>query len=217
MAISIRKASTRGRYSALLLAAGLGVLFAHGCGDDDGVAPVPPTPTPHPGPPHSLMRVGSTQPGGGNLTVNEIPTAFLVPTACLGGSGDDCAGGTVVYSGSSPGFNSPTGDDPALPLYVLPDGVEVRIELTAIDPDTSLLISGFTLNEVGESAAVNTTPELHNHPTWQFVAPGGAGHPEEHHMSFRLRANGFGDSAEIPITLEAFEGDGGNDDHHDDE
>src|SRR6185436_12206835 len=49
-----------------------------------------PTPTPEPGPPHTSLRIGSTEPLEGKLTVESVPVAFLVPMACLGGTGDEC-------------------------------------------------------------------------------------------------------------------------------
>ena len=83
----------------------------------------------------------------------------------------------------------------------------------AVEPDASVRVSGVMLDQVGEQAVVNTTPELHNHPAWQFAAPGGDHHPADRHLSIRLHADGFESSDEIPITLSVFEGgDGG--DHH---
>jgi len=172
-----------------------------------------PTPTPEPGPPHTSLRIGSTEPLEGKLTVESVPVAFLVPMACLGGTGDECEGGTVVYGYDSPGFNTLQEENPSLPIYFLPDGVEVRVELTAVEPDASVRVSGVMLDQVGEQAVVNTTPELPNHPAWQFAAPGGDHHPADRHLSIRLHADGFESSDEIPITLSVFEGgDGG--DHH---
>jgi hypothetical protein len=150
------------------------------------------------------MRVGSNQASGGKLTVNEVPTAFVVASACLGGSGDECTGGTVVYTGDSPGFNDLREDDPSLPIYRLPDGVEVSIELTAVEPDASVLVSGVMLDSVGETAIVNTTPELHNHPGWQSVAAGGT-LPPDRDVSFRLHAAGYESSDEITVTIALFD------------
>ena len=211
----------------LRLALGVGFLLiaAQGCDDDDGKgggAPATPTPTAtaspipteEPHPPHTITRVGSTQAGGGKLTIDENFTAFVVPEACLGGTGDDCEGGTIVYIGDSPGFNNLQTENPAQPIYKLPDGVTVNIEVTAIDAGASLGISGMSLDAAGEIGLVNTTPELHNHPEWTLVAPGGT-HPEDKHITYRLLANGFAASDEITVTLSVFEGEGG--DGHDDD
>ncbi len=217
--VRIRKGTMR---IGMILAAGLLAIAAQGCGDDNDdsnpatATPTPtasPTPTEEHGPPHSIMRVGSTEAGAGKLAINvdPAPTAFVVSTACLGGTGEDCVGGTVVYSGTSPGFNDVRQTD-AMPPFRLPDGIDVRIEITALDPDTSLGISGATLDAVGESALVNVSGELHNHPVWQVVAPGGE-HPEPKEISFRLHADGFVSSDVITIPLELFEGqDGGEHD-----
>lgn len=205
---------------ALTLAAAIAVACAQGCGEDDGngggsgsTATPTPTATPEPGPPHSQLRVGSTEPSGGMLTVESVPTAFVVPMACLGGTGDTCEGGVVVYGGNSPGFNTLTEENPGLPIYQLPDGVEVRVELTAVETDASVRISGVTLDDVGEEAVVNTTPELHNHPAWQLAAPGGDAHPSDRHLSIRLHADGFDSSEEIAVMLRVFEGEDGGDHH----
>jgi hypothetical protein len=220
--------------SRLITALLFGVLIAtSGCDNDDsgnkGAGATPTgtptsTPTPtvtatptaeHHGPPHSIMLVGSTGDDSGALTVNAVPIAFVAEAACLGGTGDDCEGGTVLYSGTSPGFNDLTEDDPSQPIYVLPDGIEVTIELTAVDAGASVLISGVVLDEVGETAVVNTTGHLHNHPTWQLAAPGGE-HPEDQHLTFVLRAEGFDASDPIALTLSLFEGDEGGEHGHDD-
>lgn len=213
-----------GRTTAIMALFALALTTA-GCDDDDGRKKTNPaststptatttptvTPTPeHHGPPHSIMRIGSTVEDGGALTVDEVPIAFVVASACLGGSGDDCIGGTVVYSETSPGFNELEADDPNLPIYILPDGIEVSVEITAIDPDASVLLSGVLLDQVGETAVVNTTPHLHNHPTWQMVAPGGE-LPADRQISFRLLAEGFAPSEIITVTLRLFEGEGGHD------
>ena len=168
----------------------------------DATATTTPTEVPHP--PHSLMRVGSTQTGSGALTVDTVPVAYVAASACLGGTGEQCDGGTVVYTGSSPGFNDVVADDPSQPIYKLPDGVQVSIELTAIEPDASVAVSGTVLDTVGETAVVNTTPTLHNHPTWQIVAPGGT-LPTDKHLAVRLHAAGFDTSDDIAVTLRLFQ------------
>src|SRR4030095_40146 len=114
--------------------------------------------------------------------------AFVVASACLGGTGDDCTGGVVAYTGDSPGFNDVVTDDPNVPIFKLPDGVEVSIEITAIDADAGVLVSGTLLDAVGETAVINTSPTLHNHPTWQIIAPGGTD-PEDKSISFLLPAS----------------------------
>ena len=194
------------------------LVLSVGCDDDDGsrsnqtaatpTATVTPqstvTPTEPPGPPHSIMEVGSTELNGGALAVSDMPVAFVVASACLGGTGDECEGGTVVYTGTSPGFDTLEEDDPNAPIYQLPDGVEVTIELTAVDAGGSVLISGVQLDVVGESVVVNTTPHLHNHPTWQIIAPAGEPPPEKH-LTFRLHAEGFDPSEEISLILVLFD------------
>ncbi len=192
------------KFAVALAVGGLCGALAMGCGDDDGGGS---DPMEHEGPPHTLMRIGSTAAGGGALDVNESPVAYVVESACLGGTGDECTGGTVLYSGSSPGFNDLDADDPAQPLYILPEGVDVYVEVTAVDPGASLLISGVLLDEAGEMALVNESGHLHNHPAWQITEDGGV-HPEDREIAIRLHADGFASSDEITVTLSHFEGDG---------
>jgi hypothetical protein len=57
-------------------------------------------------PEETEILIGSTLDGGGELATRydfdePIPLYF---DQCIGGSGDDCAGGVVVYSSSNPGF-----------------------------------------------------------------------------------------------------------------
>jgi len=176
------------------------------------VPTVTPTPTEgHHGPPHSIMRVGSTESGSGALTVDGVPIAFVAESACVGGTDEHCDEGMIVYTGTSPGFDDLTADDPNKPIYVLPEGIEVSIEITAIEADVSVLISGVVLDEVGETASVNTTGHLHNHPTWTLVAPAGAA-VSDRQITFRLHAAGFQSSDTIPLTLRVFaDGEGGHD------
>jgi hypothetical protein len=174
-----------------------------------------PTPTPtegHHGPPHSIMRVGSTASGTGALTVDDVPIAFVAESACVGGTGEECDGGMIVYTGTSPGFDDLTTDDPNTPIYVLPEGIEVSIEITAIEAGASVLISGAMLDEVGEMAVVNTTGHLHNHPTWTLVAPAGEAVADKQ-IAFRLHAAGFQSSDAIDLTLRLFAEDEGGHNH----
>lgn len=157
-----------------------------------------------------------SRPGGGTINTGEVPDAFVVASACLGGAGDDCEGGTVAYTGDSPGFNDVRTENPSLPLYKFPDGVTVSIEVTDIDEGASVLISGTLLDTIGETAVINTSPELHNHPTWQILAPGGED-PDDLDLSFRLHATGYTSSDEITVTLVLFEEDDHDDDDDDDE
>lgn len=57
-------------------------------------------------PEETEIILGSTRMGGGDLTAQydfdePIPLYF---DQCIGGSGDDCAGGVVIYSSPNPGF-----------------------------------------------------------------------------------------------------------------
>jgi hypothetical protein len=94
----------------------------------------------------------------------------------------------------------------------LPDGIDIEIELITVEAGSSVGISDAQLDAPGESALVNETGHLHNHPMWQIAAPGGE-QPEPRQISFRLHGDGFDSSEIITVTLELYEGqDGGEHD-----
>ncbi|HYD49664.1 MAG TPA: hypothetical protein VEB21_15010, partial [Terriglobales bacterium] len=70
----------------------------------------------------------------------------------------------------------------------------------------SVTVSGTRLDAPGETAVVNSTGHLHNHPVWQLTGAGGAAEPEPKTVSFRLHGAGFASSSEITVRLEVFDG-----------
>lgn len=142
---------------------------------------------------------GSLAQGSGALTIEPVP---LIPTYfsdCLGGSGPDCAGGTLLYIGTDPGFEEADADMPGLPLYALPDGVSVSLEVISIDPDLSLAFEGGTLDAAGQSLELGTTPGIHADLQWVLVLPSGASLDAGHPVTLKLTtaSAGFTDSAEF--------------------
>jgi hypothetical protein len=190
----------------------LGVLTligAAGCGSDNGnhtqaASPTPtlvPTSTPSPSPTatptegepeHSENLFGSTAPGGGALVVDAAASVDVSLSQCIGGSGDNCAGGTAIYVGTDPGFKEYT-DESGETLYPLIDGIPVSLEVTAIDPGVALIFEGgLSLTAVGQSAplcppepsAACTTPGIHADLQWQLTVPGSDTQPRN--VSFKL-------------------------------
>jgi len=172
--------------------AGTALLFVFalgGCGSDDDNIPTPgptatrtgtatpsavPTPTPTPEePPHTENLFGSTEEGSGALTVDAAAEVHVAFSACIGGTGDECIGGTAIYIATDPGFEQAEEDEPDEPLFVLADGVPVSLEVTAIDEGINLVFGSVTLNAVGESVLFGTTPGLHADLEWQLALPGG--------------------------------------------
>ena len=74
---------------------------------------------------------------------------------CRVGTGDECTGyGRLPVD--EPGLHDVRTEDPNLPLYHFPDGVEVSIEITAVDGMPASSSAGTLLDTVGETAVVNT-------------------------------------------------------------
>ncbi len=126
------------------------------------------------------MALASTADGGGALAV-EFDFDTVVPVSFL-----TEIGGTSVYTATDPGFDSLAADEPLESLFVLEGGVELRVEITALDAGkTAINLNGTLLDTVGESVVLGTTGALppndpHHHPELQLLlmlAPGefGAG------------------------------------------
>jgi len=208
-------------------------LLAAGCDDSDNSPPIPtatatvtntatrsatPTatattgPTATPTPLESIAGVenlfGSTADGSGALTIDPAP---LIPTyfsACLGGTGDACDGGILVYSGGDPGFKEAAADEATATLFALPDGVTVSLQVIAIDSALSMIFDNGTLNAAGQTLELGTTPGIHADLQWQLTLPGGAPIGGTHNVTLKLTTttDGFTDSAEFTESVEASSG-----------
>jgi len=179
---------------ALLLAA-LSLALTACSDDDDGAPPAPtatetaaPTATATPVPPtetatpteppheHGEIVYGSDEAGVGALHLHfdgddHQHAAF---DTCLGGSGDDCAGGIALYSSDSPGYEPTEVDEPEEMLYVLGDGATIAVEIVAIDEGFSLKRGDAIADAAGESLVLGTTPDLgHEHVEYIIAVPGG--------------------------------------------
>jgi len=153
---------------------------------------------------HVDMTIGSSSPSGGELAVgfNFGRTVELEFSQCFGGAGADCAGGVLLFAAEDPGFATLVLDSPAESLFALPDGVEIEIEVTAADPETSLFIEGSNLDDVGDVAVLGTSPDLHKHGSWQLAIPADEEPADSYSFTFRLRSDdGFGPSQEYVVML----------------
>lgn len=175
------RASSRAIVSTLLL--GLVVLVAGGCG---------PSPANFPDE-HFDVLIAATDEGGGELAADydfsEPVPVFLSATL----------GGLDLYSAADPGFAPLETNEPDEGFYVVEDGVDVSFEITAIDPGVRVKFGTVTLDEVGDSVVIGTTPELHTHGEWQVVVPEGttAG---EFSLSFRFVSDSPVYGASEPVT-----------------
>lgn len=149
-------------------AVALAALIAGGCGPGDAPAGF--------GDFHGDIAIGSTQQGGGALAVEyeftqEVEVSF---SQCIGGSGETCDGGIVLYSSEAPGFAPLESDEPDESFYVLDEGTLVSLERTAGDAAASFFFGGVNLGDTGDSVLLGTALEgLHQHGEWQLALPGG--------------------------------------------
>ncbi|HVN86111.1 MAG TPA: hypothetical protein VMW17_14830 [Candidatus Binatia bacterium] len=166
------------------------------------------TPTPLPEIAGQENLFGSTADGSGALTIDPVPLIPAYFSACLGGTGDACDGGTLVYSGGDPGFKEATTDEATSTLFALPDGVTVSLQVIAIDPALSLIFEDGTLSAAGQSIELGTTPGIHADLQWQLTLPGGAPIGGTHDVTLKLTTTtaGFTDSAEFTESVEASSG-----------
>lgn len=168
------------------------VLAASGCGSEDkhksGAASptAQPTATATVTPTPNENIFGSTQVGSGALTVNARPEVEVFLSACLGGSGPDCTGGTAVYIGTEPGFEEAEEDEPVVPLYTLVDDTPITVQVTAIDPAVSLHFDDVTLSAAGQSVSIGMTPGIHKDLEWYLQIPGGSASSADHSVTVKL-------------------------------
>ena len=128
---------------------------------------------------HIDLKIGSSEPGGGALVMDydfSLPFEVFESTAI---------GGFTLWSGSDPGFVQLDFDEPGEGIYALPEGVTVSLEVTALEDGTQFQFAGATLNEVGESVPLGTTPYIHAHGEWQVILPDGV-EDGEYTLSFRF-------------------------------
>ena len=200
-------------------------LCAIGCGEDDNSTAAPPaatatstrtpsasaaTPTATPLPSAAGVEnlFGSTAPGGGALTIQPLAVIPAYFSTCLGGSGDNCAGGSIVYIGSDPGFKEADAMEATATLFALPDGVEMSLQVIAIDPALSLKFDNGTLTAAGQSLELGTTPGIHADLEWQIFEPASAPFGTPHNVTLQLTTttNGFTNSAQFTETVQASSG-----------
>jgi len=208
------------RVAILILASACVLLGVHGCSDSDNNPPAPtatrtaasatatptpsPTATPTTFPLHVEVLAGSNQEGGGMLVDHKefqgsIPVYFV---HCFNGQGDDCTGGTVLYTAGSPGVEALEESDPEESLFVLEDDTPLSLEVVAIDEGLSFVFEGETLSKPGDTADLGTTPELHADLETQLTLPGGDLH--EVSVTFRLKTTRqppYSDSEPFMITF----------------
>lgn len=138
-----------------------------------------------------VMRIGSTQAGGGQIVVEpefEFGTdVFHVPLGSQGAT-------TSLYSSIFPSFAWIL--DAGAGINPLDEEVSIVFTVAApISAGASVRVGGRNLDEAGETATLGSfenDPEAHVHPEWRLLLPNGV--IGAYQVSFRLSATGFTDS-----------------------
>lgn len=139
---------------------------------------------------HVEFVVASSSDGGGALVAHPefnvedpIPLPF---SECFGGTGDECEGGTRLFSAVNPGVNSLEESEPDEAIFKLAEGTEIKLELTALDAGLVMRLGDVMLDSVGDSVVVGTTPEFHADFETQLTLPGGGEPSGTFSASFKL-------------------------------
>lgn len=121
---------------------------------------------------------------------------------CIGGSGPDCSGGIVLRATEDPGFSPQERDEPARSRFVLPAGVQVRLERVDGSPEAGFFVAGVGLRDGGDSVVLGEAPGgLHVHGDWQLLLPGGAEPAGDYFITLRLTTDAPGFAASEPFVV----------------
>lgn len=136
------------------------------------------------------MLIGASAASGGALTlVYDFARRVRVTASASGG-------GNTLYTTTDPGFDLVV--TPGNGVFPLTSGVPVTLTITGLDPGVSMKIGATTLDAVGKSKLLGTSPSIHVHPSWQMVLPTGV--EAERMLSFRLTTTAAGYTQSVVYT-----------------
>lgn len=148
-----------------------------------------------------VMEVGSTANGSGQLTLSgfDFSQKIYVPPTFVGAT-------QTLYSTIFPSFEFPAADRPGIPLYRLPNGTPLTLEIACdgslcIDPGASVR-TNVIADATGETCSLGTVSAgSHFHPEWRLILANGVF--GEYRLPFRLTtaASGYGASQVYTLTL----------------
>jgi len=168
---------------------------------------------------HLEIVVGSDADGAGALVAHpEFDAGQPIPLFyddCLGGSDDDCSGGTRLYSAVNPGFSPLETSAPDEARYALAEGTTVTLEVTALADGLTMRLGEVTLDGAGDAVELGTTPDFHADLLTQLALPGGGEPSGTYAASLKVTttASGYSDSEEIAISFTPQGGPHEDDDH----
>lgn len=144
------------------------------------------------------LQIWSTAAGGGALTM-QWDSAKKVETFKSFCTTNDAS---CLYSNIDPGFIASPTAVPESGYFPLVDGTRVIVEIVSSAEGLTMNLNGQRLDQPGEQAVIGTMPELHNHPSWQILVPGGEF--GDYEIRFRLKASPpsvYEDSAILMVTV----------------
>lgn len=165
---------------------------------------------------HKEIVVASSEEDGGALVAHaEFDTSEAIPATfseCLGGSGDDCAGGTRLYTTVNPGISPLEASEPDESLYTLAESTPVTLRVTAIADGLTLRLGDTTLDSAGDTVELGVAPEFHADLEAQLALPGGGEPSGTYAVTFTLTTTAAGYQESSPVTV-SFTPSGGSSHH----
>ena len=126
---------------------------------------------------HVEVKIAASADGSGQLIAHpEFDVTQPIPlffAECLGGTGDDCTGGTRVFSAANPGFEPIDAAEPDESLFKVADGIPVTLELTVLSDGLTFRAGDQVLDHVGATVLLGTTPAFHVDLEAQLTLAGG--------------------------------------------
>lgn len=139
---------------------------------------------------HVEIKVASAADGSGALVAHpEFDTDEPIPlpaSACLGGTGDECTGGTRIFTAVNPGIEPLAESEPDESIYKLPDSVQVTLEATALDPALMVRLGDQVIDAVGKTIVLGMTPDFHADLETDLSLPGGGAPSGTYSATFKL-------------------------------
>jgi uncharacterized repeat protein (TIGR04052 family) len=163
---------------------------------------------------HKEIFVASSEDNGGTLVAHPaFDTAEPIPVflaECLGGTGDECDGGTRVFTTVNPGIEPLAASEPDESLYPLAGGTPVTLRVTAMDAGLTLRLGATTLDAAGDSVLLGTAPDFHADFEAQLALPGGGAPSGNYATTFTLTtsAERYQSSNEVTVTFTPTEASG---------
>lgn len=125
------------------------------------------------------MNIFATEDGRGPLTIEwDFATRKVQAFQIF------CGSGMCLYSAIDPGFRP--GEDFRDGYRRVADGTRINFEMVAKDAAVNFRLNGSPI-EPGGSGLIGTSPDYHNHPSWQLTVP--EGQEGDYPISFKLTTN----------------------------